>query len=92
MLFGLERVAAMLDSMNLFKNNITFSSTISFEETNSEKILVLESAETSINSYFRAVIEIEKNNTNRFDIYLGDFSELEEYKKQKKVKDIININ
>lgn len=89
--FGLERVASMLETLGMFENPVSFQSSISFDTSNSDKILVLDETLNTVNQYFQAVEIVENNPKERFDIYFGDFESIELYKQQKGAKSIVKV-
>ncbi len=89
--FGMERVIGLLETIGGFQERITFSSSISFDTSNSDEILVLDETKNPVEQYFKAVQIIESNPTTRYDIYFGNSNEVNNYKEQKGAKKIINI-
>ncbi len=85
--FGMERVVDMLNKLGLFNSTITFSSRLSFLESNADTLVVLKEDrnEDIVSLYFRAIKLIEENREKRFDIYVGENNQYEEYKRQRKI-------
>ncbi len=89
--FGLERVAEMLKTLGIFDKPISFQSSISFDNSSSDIILLLDDNSNIVNQYFQAVEIIENDKKNRYDIYFGNKKDVKNYQKQKGAKSIVKI-
>jgi len=89
--FGLERVSAMLESMGKFDKTVSFGSSISFDGSNADVVLVLSNTGDSVSQYFSAVDIIENNKNCRYDVYFGSDQDVKRYQLQRGAKEIVNV-
>ncbi|HEX8567006.1 MAG TPA: ATP phosphoribosyltransferase regulatory subunit [Pyrinomonadaceae bacterium] len=89
--FGLERVVALLETIGMFNQTASFMSTITFDKSNADTVIVLNEMLNPVNQYFKAVDIIELSPNKRFDIYFGNNQNVIEYQIQRGIKNLLNI-
>ena len=72
--FGVERVISMLDSIGSFSDSKSVNSTISFESSSADVLVVTSRASNPVSDYLKALYSIQSHDikSQRFDIYVGD--------------------